>query len=220
MAQHTIVTTGTEDNYFGIGIATHISVTPRTASPGAAQAWWVLVAEELRVKSISPCLRTDKQFQLMHRALEDRQAGFTQPLPHLPLHSTLLQSHEEDAFRLGEALQDYVAALHVHPEASTLKAYLDFVTPTPDGTEAVELEDSPSAVQQAPVIVRSRSHGSCLTPGNEEAPPAPTNACTRVKLSWSDEDGEHEVELPVLTPAHGMGKKGARARPHPGRSMC
>ena len=29
MMSHTIVTTGTEDNYFGIGTATHISVTPK-----------------------------------------------------------------------------------------------------------------------------------------------------------------------------------------------
>ena len=202
MAQrHTIVTTGEEDNFFGIGTATHISVTPK----GTQGLWWVLVAEDSRVASASPCLRTDKQFQLLHRALEDAQVGFSQPLPHLPLHSNLLvQSDEEDALRLASQLQEYVAALHVHPEASTLAVYLDFVLSKTDGVQ--ELESEASSGHAKPVVVHSRSFGN-LAAGEE----ALVNACTRVKLSWSDENGDHEVELPVLTPAHTMGKRGARS---------
>jgi len=204
---HTIVTTGTEDNYFGIGTETHISVTPHRGHSGS---WWVLVAESVRVAAVAPCLRTDKQFQLMHRALEDAQVGFSQPLPHLPLHSTLFQSREEDAVHLSSQLQEYLAALHVHPEASMRAPYLEFVMPTSDGVVGMDIVQQGNGhgtdTPHEPVIVKSRSHASNLAAGDETLPPS-KSACTRVTLSWSDEDGDHAVELPVLTPAHGMGKK-------------
>lgn len=80
--------------------------------------------------------------------------------------------------------------------------------PRADGKpDALELEPSPS---HKGVIVRSRSYSRSLTSLESEdscTPVAKKAACTRVKLSWSDEEGDHEVELPVLTPAHSMGKK-------------
>ena len=109
-----------------------------------------------------------------------------------------------------QELQEYLAALRAHPEAPTLRAFADFVRP-PDQPSAFPVDSNPlvrelsaAARSSSPgAIVRSRS-GTHLD-RTEAAPPAPT--CTRVKLSWVDEDGDHEVELPVLTPAHALGNK-------------
>ena len=73
----TVVTVGTEDNYFGVGTVTHVSVTPHSS----AGVWRVVVAEEAALARAQPValMRTDRDFQTMQRALEDC-AFFSQPL--------------------------------------------------------------------------------------------------------------------------------------------
>ena len=124
--------------------------------------------------------RTAKEFSTLQATLQAAQARMSLPLPHFPL--------EPNPNTQTAALQRYMEQLVQVPEVLLLPAFVQFVQPP-----AGELTHAPSLkrVGSEPAVVRNTS--------------AETRVCTSVRLVWSDASGEHEAELPVLTPSHGMG---------------
>lgn len=204
----------------------HVHVTPYHGDAG----YWEVVVQPETAQVFVPVLRSDRQFAMLHQALQQAQATFSVPLPHLPLSSSLLSSSTSSAptgaaQAQAENLQAYLSLLTAHPEAAQLDSFVNFISTGPgDASESAPVRRVPPAPPLPSAMVASSSTSSALprqsswarvptlvraaaqqlNAAGAEKPPA---TCTRVKVSWIDEDGEHEHELPVLTPSGDMGAR-------------
>lgn len=181
--------------------------------------WEALVVEVAKLREagagLRGVIRGDREFVALHRALADAAAGFTEAVPVLHLRRTLLEHSDVSLAQQREAcdLQKWLAAVVSHPEARHHPSFQAFVhagpcaTPTPDVSEPLV-----KRVKREPTLVRAPSSGQL--PTSEVRRSASSQKCTKATLSWSDEDGPHSCELPVLTPTlappTGLGAPGGR----------
>jgi len=178
--------------------------------------WLVRVSEQ--GKDVPGVLRTESDFTALHESLQTAAATFSAPLPLLHVRRSLLGS--SFGSKQAEDLQRYLAELVRHPEARKQAAFTTFVgrttaapaaPPAPDEatSEAVSGKMAPPTLVKTPSMsrnVKAEGGGSMPSPADLPAPMRqPT--CTTVKLSWTDENGDHECELPVLPPTQGMGNR-------------
>jgi len=172
----------------------------------AEQAWEVTVGEANALRAAgneaTPAVRNDHEFYALDTVLHG--AGISAlPILHLGRRS-LIESRDD---KQAEHLQQYLAQIVGHVEARQHAAFLKFIAPAAPAETTAEKPTEPPPIRResssaAPTIV-STPVVACKRP--DDAPAEPT--CSKVKLSWTDEKGEHECELPVLSPSHGMGNR-------------
>lgn len=175
--------------------------------------WEVRVVEQTATEASSTrgVIHGDWAFSALQSALHACSTTFSSPLPNLHLKQSLLESATpctDDA--KAEDLQKYLSELVAHPEARLHPAFLEFIK-TDDATEEASRSNT---TFHKPLIVRAKSQSlsekstDAKTPGTPGTPGKPSPVkCTKVKLSWVDEEGEHECELPVLSPSFAMGNR-------------
>ena len=154
-------------------------------------------------------LRSEREFSILHQALQAVSAKFSEPMPHLPLKPSLLGDPAPRAELVANDLQVYLVGLVAHPEVRDIDAFKAFVQRTsspPESTEASVVHSSSPGAPRMPTVVRTRSKPRSSS-SDAEVQVTSKVACTKVKLSWEDEQGTHECELPVLTPSSGMGNR-------------
>jgi hypothetical protein len=192
------------------------SVHVRPSDGNDAGTWELVVLPVTKLKalgeSVRGCIRTDRGFSVLHQALSACQAHatFSAPLPHLPSLSTLLSSDSSIKERKGRTtaaeLQEYMAALTQHPEVPALPVFLEFI----DGVKAAAggISQPPSGQILTPTVVRQKTEAAPASPElSRQASGAAPPPASRVTLSWTDEAGEHSIEMPILHPKHGMGNR-------------
>ena len=193
MATSVLVSASGCDSYFGDldGTPYSVHVVPARNAPGHVESnvsWEVTVAEV--GATAHAVVRSDREFLALHRELEAAAGKFSEPLARLHLRRSLL---EVSAEREASNLQRWLASVVMHSEARHEAAFTSFIS---SAEEPLPIEFTESTLRREPTLVRAPS-----TTNNAALEAAPAKqVCKRVKLSWTDEGGDHEVELPVLTP--------------------
>ncbi len=223
----TVVSVGgeSEADYSLFGVESEsfsVQVLPFVPPDGSTGQWEVIVMPTSKYQSmggeVHGVVRSDARFDALHAALQVEQATrhFSQPLPHLPLRSSLL-GNKVSAY--CAELQAYVASLSSHPECHEAKPFVEFVTRSENESDPfaspVSPHDRRDAGAKGPTIARNPSNkfGTSQAGGagspleRERSDSGGAQPCTRVTISWVDESGEHVETLPVLTPTHGMGNR-------------
>ena len=145
-------------------------------------------------KETPATLHSWRDFSILHDALRSGLLAASEGhLPDLPARpAALLTSSDASRTawqRTASELQEYLANLASFDQILRAPAFLKFLR-----DDALE-ETAPVVTDWTPTIVRraSRDLAASATP------------CKSVTLSWTDESGEHSVQLPVLQPNGGLG---------------